>query len=156
MDIDLDNFQENINNLFMDNIKKREFYLNIVFYISLILPIIPSYLYFINYRNLEKIIITTDFQLYFSFVIYLFLFFFNFILFNTILWILKLNAIRKIHPEYKPFISKFKKRFCHSQENIDNFIIFFDTQNKECIQQFIIKGKVKSRKCDINFDLRDL
>lgn len=149
-------FEKNINNLFINNIRKREFYLNIVFYISLILPIIPSYLYFINYRNLDNSIITTDLQFYFSIIIYLFLFFFNFILLNSILWILKLNSLRKIHPEYKPFIYKFKKRICHSQKNIDNFINFFDTQNKECIQQFIIKGKVKSRKCDINFDLRDL
>lgn len=156
MDIDLNKFEKDINNLFSDNIKKREFYLNIVFYFSFIVSVITAYLYFINNKNIEKVILTTDLQFYFSIVIFIVLFLSNFVFFNIILWILKLNSLRKIRPEYKPFISKFKKRLCHSQKNIDNFTNFFDTQNKECIQQFIIKGKVKSRKCDINFDLRDL
>lgn len=146
------NFENEINYLFSKNIKNRKFYLDLIFYFSILISLLPAAYYFISYRNVDKIPFTTDIQLYFSGAIFCFSFFIIFILLSFFLWILKFKAISNLHPDYKLFIKKFRYRLCHSEKNINEFINFFDRQDKSMIDNFIKYGKVKSRKCKINFN----
>ncbi len=156
MQKDLKQFESDINILFQKNIKNRKFYLDLVFYISFIIPLPIAYFYFITNRNIQKEIITSDIQLYFSFGVYIFSVVFFILILNLILWILKYIALKNIKSEHKIFFYKFKKRFCHSQKNINMFYDFLENNEKKHIDKFIQYGKVKSRNCIINFDIRDL
>lgn len=155
MSSNLKKFEEELNILFEKNIKNRRFYLNFVFYISFVIPLPITYIYFLMNRSLEKTILTSDIQLYFSIGIYFILVGFFLFGFNFLLFILKKISLRKVPTEYKSFINKFSKRFCHSQKNRDLFINFYNQNNQEYINLFIKKGKVKSRKCYLNFNIRD-